>query len=133
MLKKNKDNNHLVEYHSGRLAYDTGNFKKAFNHFNRLSTGDNVYKSESNYYLGMIGLLFYKNRNTAIRYFTRAIENPNSRNEFVQKSKLNLAVIYNENKNFSLSEQFLREIIDESSRGRYKIEAENLWHYFNYW
>ena len=26
MLKKNKDNNHLVEYHSGRLAYDTGNF-----------------------------------------------------------------------------------------------------------
>ncbi len=80
----------------------------------------------------MIGLLFYKNRNTAIRYFTRAIENPNSRNEFVQKSKLNLAVIYNENKNFSLSEQFLREIIDESSRGRYKIEAENLWHYFNY-
>ena len=80
----------------------------------------------------MIGLLFYKNRNTAIRFFNRAIEDENSKSEFVQKSKLNLAVIYNESKNYSLSKQFLNEIINESSRGRFKIEAENLWHYFNY-
>ncbi|MFA5519106.1 MAG: tetratricopeptide repeat protein [Spirochaetota bacterium] len=132
LLQKNKDNNNLVEYLSGRLAYDTGNFNKAYSHFNKLSTSDNVYKSESNYYLGTIGLLFYKNRNTAIRFFNRAIEDENSRSEFVQKSKLNLAVIYNESKNYSLSKQFLNEIISESSRGRFRIEAENLWQYFNY-
>lgn len=132
LLQKNQDNNNLIEHLSGRLAYDTGNFNKAYAHFSKLSTSDNVYKSESNYYLGMIGLLFYKNRNTAIRFFNRAIENPNTRSEFVQKSKLNLAVIYNESKNYSLSKQFLNEIINESSRGRFKIEAENLWHYFNY-
>lgn len=132
LLEKNRDNTELVEYLSGRLAFDTANFNKSFTHFNKLSSTENVYKTEANYYLGMISLLLYKNRTSAIRFFTRATDDPNPRSEFVQRAKINLAVIYNENKNFALSRQFLSEIIDESTRGRYKIEAENLWHYYNY-
>jgi len=132
LLEKNRDNARLVEYLSGKLAFDTGNFNKSFTHFNKLSASDNVYRTESNYYLGMISLLFYKNRNSAVRFFTRATDDRNPRSEFVLKSKINLAVIYNENKNIALSRQFLNEVIDESVRGRYRIEAENLWQYYNY-
>jgi len=132
LLEKNRDNTELVEYLSGKLAFDTGNFNKSFAHFNKLSAYENAYKTESNYYLGMISLLFYKNRNSAVRFFTRATDDQNPRNEFVLKSKINLAVIYNENKNIALSRQFLNEVIDESTRGRYKIEAENLWQYYKY-
>jgi len=132
LLEKNRDNTELIEYLSGRLAFDTGNFNKSFTHFNKLASTENAYKTEANYYLGKISLLFYKNRASAIRFFTRAADDPNPRGEFVQKAKINLAIIHNENKNYALSKQFLSEVIDESTRGRYKIEAENLWHYYNY-
>ena len=76
--------------------------------------------------------MYYRNKRNAVKYYTAAIADSNRSNEFVLKSRLDLAIIYHELKNHTLSQQFLNEILDERERGSYRIKARNLLEYYKY-
>ncbi len=126
LLKKYPDDELYVNYLSAKLYYEKGSYDKAFTFYNRLSSGENIYTSESFYYLGKISLIQSKNKNNAIRYFTSVIESVKIKNEYYFKSKIELSIINYELKNNDAAEEILDEIITENLNIRYTIEAENL-------
>ncbi|HNX24582.1 MAG TPA: tetratricopeptide repeat protein [Spirochaetota bacterium] len=130
LLKSYRNNENYVDYLSGMLFYQTGDFKKSYNYFYKLSLKDNEYITEINYYLGRLSLLYNRNKNSAIKYFLKVVE-LNNKNDYVYKSKIELAIIYYEMKNTEYAFNYLNEIITDSTHSKYKLEAENLLEYFN--
>ncbi len=130
LLKPYRNNENYLNYVSGKLFYETGDYKKSYNYFYKLSLKDNEYSIETSYYLGRISLLYNKNKNSALKYFLKVAEVDNM-NDYTFKSKIELAIIYYELKNTDLAFNYLNEIINDNSHEKYKIEAENLLEYFN--
>ena len=52
-----------------------------------------------------------QNNHHSIKYFKKAIESLNKKNEFSLKSKIELVVIYHEMKDFTQSENYLKELL----------------------
>jgi len=130
LLRPFRNNDTNVNYLSGMLYYQTGDFKKSYNYFYKLSLKENEYMSETNYYLGRLSLLYNKNKNSAIKYFLKVVE-LNNKSDYVYKSKIELAVIYYEMKNNEYAINYLNEIVNDKTHSRYKLEAENLLEYFD--
>jgi tetratricopeptide (TPR) repeat protein len=130
-LKSYRNNDDYVSFLSGKLFYETGDYKKSYNYFYKLSLKDNDYTAETNYYLGQLSLYYNKNKNSALKYFLKAVE-LESGNDYVYKSKIELAIIYYEMKNIEIAYNYLHEIVKDNTHGKYKIEAENLLEYFDY-
>lgn len=131
LLKPYKTNDNYVNFITGKIFYQTGNYRKSFSYFYKLSLNENEYNQETDYYLGMINFYFFKNKNSAIKYYLKAVDN-NLQNEFSYKSKIELAMIYYELKNIDYSYNYLNQIISENSHGKYKAEAENLLEYYTH-
>jgi len=131
LLKPFTENANYVNFNSGKLFYETGDYRKSFNYFNKLSSKENEYSDEVYYYLGRLSLFYYKNRNNALKYFTKVTESESVMFDFTQRSKIELALIYFEIKNNDNAINYLSEILNEKINNKYKIEAENLIEYFN--
>lgn len=125
-LNPYKQNSDYLNYLSGKLAYETGSFKQSYLYFYRLSAVENEYSIETNYYLGKLSLLYNNNRNNSIKYYQKVLVENNKKNEFVQRTKIELAIINYEMKNSNASFQLLNELISDNDKGRYRIQAENL-------
>ena len=130
-LKPFKENENYLDYLTGFLFYNTGDYKRSFNYFYKLSLKESEYKMESNYYLGRLSLLNNKNKINALKYFLKAIETE-SENDYYYKSKIEAAIIYYEMKNIENSLNFLNNIIKSGASSKYKNEAENLLEYFSF-
>lgn len=130
LLKPYVNNDNYVNYLSGKLFYETGDFKKSYNYLYKLSLKDNDYTVETNYLLGRLSLLYNKNKNSALKYFLKVLEVDN-KSDYCYKSKIELAVVYYEMNNTDIASNYLNEIIKDNTHGKYRIEAENLLEYFN--
>jgi len=130
LLKKFSNNENYINFLSGKIFYDTGDYKKSYNYFYKLSLNENIYITETNYYLGLLSLLYNKNKNSALKYFLKVVE-LNAKNDFYYKSKIELSIIYHEMKNTGYAINYLKEINEDNTHGKYKINAENLLEYFN--
>jgi len=130
LLKSYSNNENYINYLSGKLFYETGDYKKSYNYFYKLSLKDNEYTVETNYFLGRLSLLYNKNKNSAVKYFLKVIE-LDSKSDYNYKSRIELAIVYYEMKNTEVAFNYLNEIIKDTTHVRYKIEAENLLEYFN--
>ncbi len=131
LLAPYEQNKDYVNYLSGKLFFETGANRQSYLSFYKLSISENEYSTETNYYLGKLSLLYNNNRSGSIKYYQKVLEDENKKNEFVQKSKLELAIIYNEMKNYDLSRNLLNELLAENDKGRYRIQAENLLELFS--
>lgn len=125
-LNQYKQNIDYINYLSGKLYFETGAYKQSYLYFYKLSNKDNEYDVETNYYLGRLSLLYNNNRNGSMKYYQKVFAEENKKNEFVQRSKLELAIIYSETKNYNASIQLLNELISDNEKGRFKIQAENI-------
>ncbi len=130
LLRSFKDTENYVNLLSGKLLFETGDFKKSYNYFYKLSLKENDYTSETSYYLGKLSLFYNKNKNSALKYFLKVIE-LNSNNDLISRSKIELALIYLEMKNTEFAFNYLNEIVNDNQYGKYRIEAENLIEYYN--
>ena len=130
LLKSYSNNENYVNYLSGKLFYETGDYKKSYNYFYKLSLKDNEYSTETNFYLGRLSLLYNKNKNSALKYFLKVLE-VDSKSDYCYKSKIELAIVYYEMKNSDIAYNYLNDIIKDNAHGKYRIEAENLLEYFN--
>ena len=74
--------------------------------------------------------LYNKNKTSALKYFLKVAELDN-KNDYAYKSKIELAILYFELKNTEVAFNYLNEIINDNTHGKYKVEAENLLEYFN--
>ncbi len=130
LLKPFTKNSNYINFYSGKLFYDTGDYKKSFNHFYKLSLKQNEYSDETNYYLGKLSLLYNKNKNNALKYFIKTAESESATMDLFSKSRIELALIYFEMKNSDNALNYLNDILKENTNNKYKIEAENLIEYF---
>jgi len=130
LLKAYRNNENYINFLTGKLYYETGDYKKSYNYFYKLSLKENEYGSETNYYLGRLSLQNNKYKSSALKYFQKSIET-NSKSEYIYKSKIELAIIYHEMNNTEDSLKFLNEITNNNGHGKYKIEAENIIEYYN--
>jgi len=130
LLKSYRNNENYVNYLSGKLFYETGDYKKSYNYFYKLSLKENEYTVETNYFLGRLSLLYNKNKNSALKYFLKVLE-LDSKSDYSYKSKIELAIVYYEMKNHDVAYNYLNEIIKDNTHEKYRIEAENLFEYFN--
>ncbi len=126
LLKSYKQDSDYVNYLSGKLSYETGNYKQSYLSFYRLSMNDNAFNTEINYYLGRLSLLYNNNRNGAVNYYKKVLTDENKKSEFVQKAKIELSLIYNELKDSNSSIDLLKGLIADNDKGRFRIQAENL-------
>jgi TolA-binding protein len=129
LLKQYKNNDNYIDYHSALLYYETGDYQTSYNSFYKLSLKENEYTTEMNYYLGRLNLLYNKNKNTAIRYFLKVVE-LGAKNDFINKSRIELGILYYEMKNNEYAYSYLNEVIKDNQQGKFRIEAENLLEYF---
>ena len=130
LLKNFKSDDDYINSLSGKLFYETGDYKKSYNYFYKLSLKENEYTTETNYYLGRLSLFYNKNKNSALKYFLKVIENE-TKSDYYYKSKIEAAIIYYEMKNTDLAGNYLTEVMNDNTHGKYKVEAENLLEYFN--
>jgi tetratricopeptide (TPR) repeat protein len=121
-----KNNTDYIYYLTGKLYFETGSYKQSYLNFYKLANKDNEHNIEINFYLGKLSLLYYNNRNGSLKYYQKVLTEQNIKNEFVQRSKIDLAIIYHEMKNYNASLQLLNELITDNEKGRYKLQAENL-------
>ncbi|HPJ40786.1 MAG TPA: tetratricopeptide repeat protein [Spirochaetota bacterium] len=125
-LRVYKDNLDYINYLSGKLSFEIGAYKQSYLSFYKLVNSNNEYSTETNYYLGKLTLLYYNNKSSSLKYYQKVLTEKNQKNEFVQKSKIELAIIYNELRNHKASIQLLNELIAENDKGRFRNQAENL-------
>ncbi len=130
LLRSYKNTESYVNFLTGKLMYETGDYRKSYNYFYKLSLKENDYIIEANYYLGRLSLFFNKNRINAVKYFLKVIESA-SNNDLISKSKIELAIIYYEMNNTEYATNYLNQIINDNQYGKYRIEAENLLEYYN--
>ena len=129
LLKPYRNYDNYIDYHSALLYYETGDYQKSYNSFYKLSLRENEYTTEMNYYLGRLNLLHNKNKSTAIKYFLKVVE-LDARNDFINKSRIELGRLYYEMKNNEYAYSYLNEVISDNRHGKFRIEAENLLEYF---
>jgi tetratricopeptide (TPR) repeat protein len=129
LLKSYKNTEIYVNFLTGKLFYETGDYRKSYNYFYKLSLKENDYIIETNYYLGRLSLFFNKNKNNALKYFLKVVETE-SNNDLMSKSKIELAIIYYEMNNTEYALNYLNQIINDNQFGKYRIEAENLLEYY---
>lgn len=130
LLKPYSKNINYIDFYTGKLFYETGYYKKSYSLFYKLSLKDSQYSDEINYYLGMLSLLYYRNKTSALKYLTDVTESVNLSTDYSQKSRIELALIYFEMKNNNSALNYLNEIINGNTYTKYKVEAENLIEYF---
>ena len=129
-MKRFKGNSDYVYFKSGQFSYVTKQFNGAFNSYNRLASSDSPYRDESNYYLGKIALFYYKNSSMALKFFGRVADSENDGSVFKWKSKINIALILNENKDSDKVRKELTDVIEKVERGTVLHQAVNLREYF---
>jgi tetratricopeptide (TPR) repeat protein len=130
LLRSYKNTGNYVNFLTGKLLYETGDYRKSYNIFYKLSLIESDYIIETNYFLGRLSLFFNKNKNSAVKYFLKVIESA-ANNDLMSKSKIELAIIYYEMNNTEYASNYLNQIIDDNQFGKYRIEAENLLEYYN--
>lgn len=128
-LKKFKNHEVYSNLLMAKLFYNTGDYKKSYNTFYKLSLKDNQYLFEINYYLGRLSLLYNKNKTSAIKYYLKALENDSS-NEQIYKIKIDIALIYYEMKNYETANNYLNSLMNEKIFYKYRIESENINEYY---
>jgi len=128
-LKRFKGNDNLINHYYGQLYYTFGYYKKSYYYFYALSSGKNLYSVEAYYMLGKLNMFIYNKKNEAIKYFTKVLEDKSGNSIYTPMTRINLAILYYENKKYALSKQYLKKIIDGPYRGIYNIQAKNLLEY----
>jgi len=128
LLKPYRNYDNYIDYHSALLFYETGDYQKSYNSFYKLSLRENEYTTEMNYYLGRLNLLYNKNKSTAVKYFLKVVE-LNTKSDFINKSRIELGILYYEMKNNEYAYNYLNQVISDNQHSKFRIEAENILEY----
>ncbi|MCU0822022.1 MAG: hypothetical protein MUC95_06050, partial [Spirochaetes bacterium] len=131
-LEKYRGRSEYVNYMSGRLNYELGNYRTAYNRFSRIINTQGEYLHEALYSLGLISAAVDGNSKRALWYFKKLSEDRGKTDEFTVKGKLALSIIALERGDTLLSSALLQEIISETGDRLIKIQAENLFDYYGY-
>lgn len=130
-LRKYSGNDPLLNYLSGKIFFEQQQYTQSSHFFGRLAAGENDYREEALYFLGIISLHQQKNPRIAAGHFQRLIDTAEPDNPFALKAKINLALLMNESANSAKAEELLREIETGPENAVIKIQAENLIEHYN--
>ncbi|MBN2160045.1 MAG: tetratricopeptide repeat protein [Spirochaetes bacterium] len=131
-LGKYPGNENLINYLSGKIYFETGNYYRAYGHFYALTASVNSYFDESLYHIGLHMFLVARNAAGAVAVFNRLIEMPDANESLKMKARLHLALIYREMNNDEKAKEFLNQILSSSQRGLVYLQAYNLYEEFGY-
>ncbi len=132
-LEQYRGNSAYVNYLSGKLNFELGNYRNAYNRFSKIANAQSEYLHEALFCLGLISAAIDGNTKRALWYFKRLADDRDTKSEYSLKGRLALAVIAQEKGDTLLSTMLLQEIIGGSGGDRLlKIQAENLFDYYGY-
>jgi len=130
-LARYSGNDHYINYYTGKIYYNIKNYRKSYYYFYKLSQVENHYQSETFFYLAKISLFIYRNKKNSVKYFIKTIES-NNESEFSCRARINLAILYHEMKQKTLSKDALLQVIKGPNRGLYNTQAKNLYELYGY-
>lgn len=128
-LAKYKARAPYVNYLSGKINYDTGQYKNAFYFFYIVVQSSSEYQVQSLLYLGRLCLLVNGDKRSAIWYFRSLLDQANANVELKHEARLNLAIILAEMGKRGEAKQYLQEIMNDRERGAIRDKAENLFEF----
>ncbi len=130
IMKQFKGSSEYLSYLSGKFYYKSKYYQNAISSFNRLANIDGPYAGEANYTLGTMSMLLYKNMPLALKHYQKAVESGGD-DVYKWKSKINIAIIYDEMNDREKSLAVLKEVIDGVQRGDLLSQAKNLYEYLD--
>lgn len=122
----------LVNYLSGKLYFEAGQYAASYYYFYRVSQARNDYREEALYYLGGISLFHQKNAGLAMKYFQKLADEGASGSVYVVRAKINLAILLSESGNGKKAGDILNDIRTAPDAMLQKIQADNLSAYYGY-
>jgi len=131
-LGRYRGNEALINYMSGKIYYSKGYYKKSYYYFYKLSLLDSVHRDESFYLLGRLGMFAYGNRNMAIKYYKKLVDQEHADRTLVLKSLIELSIIYNDMKLHNDSRTQLDRIFSMTDHGLIYFQAKNLYSHFGF-
>ena len=131
-LARYPGNEPFINYLSGKMYFQTGNYYKSYNYFYNLSLLKSTYTDESLYYLGLYSMLVARNTAGALAYFSRLNELQEANIALKTKGMIQSAIIYREMNNNEKARELLDNILSSSQHGITYIQAINLYHEFGY-
>lgn len=130
-LTRYSGNDPLLNYLSGKIYFEQQQYTQSSHFFGKLAAGENDYREEALYFLGIISLHHQKNARIAAGHFQRLIDTAEPDNPFAMKARINLAMLMNESANSVKAEELLREIESGPENVVIKVQAENLIEHYN--
>ena len=120
-----------VNYMYGKYYYSLKSYKTAYYYLYKVSSSDNEYSQEVWYTLANISIFVNKNTKQAVQFFLKVIEK-DSESDYGCRARIELSIIYHENDRKEESKKLLADIIADSQRKIFVIQAENLYDSFKY-
>lgn len=131
LLKKYPANDIYINYLSAKFYFEKGSYSRALQFYSKLTSVTGIYRSEAEYYSGVITLMQNKNIINARNYFEGITAADREKNEYYYKSMIELAVIYYELKNESEALQILNDLIKNDYSLKLTLQAQNLAEYYS--
>jgi len=131
-LARYPGNEPLIQYLSGKIYYQTGNYHRSYNYFYALSQMKSVYTDEALYFLGLYSTMVSRNTAGALAYFNRLIEMQEANITLKEKGMIQSAILYREMNNNDKARELLNKVMSSAKHGMSYIQASNLYHEFGY-
>ncbi len=131
-LARYRGNEPEINYLSGKIYFQNGNYHNAYNYFLSLSRIKSPHQDEAYYFIGLYNLLVLKNAGNALTLFTRISDIQDADESVIRKGLIQCAIIYHEMNNDEKARECLNRVIAVQHRGMTHIQALNLYNEFNY-
>ncbi len=131
-LARYKGNEELIEYLSGKVNFQAGNFPVAYRHFKELSAKGTRYRDEALYHAGLYELLVLGNAEAAVNTFSKLLEDNDDGNAFRVKALIEMALIHGEKGEETKARDCLMTVLRLTKKGNANTQAENLVERFGY-
>jgi len=125
-------NEPFIQYLSGKIYFQTGNYYTSYKYFYALSQMKSLYTDEALYFLGLYSMLVARNTAGALVYFSRLIDLPEANIAQKAKGMVQSAILYREMNNNDKAKELLNKVLSSSAHGISYIQAGNLYHEFGY-
>jgi TolA-binding protein len=131
-LARYPGNEPFIQYLSGKIYFQTGDYYKSYNYFYALSQMKSAYADESLYFLGLYSMLVARNTAGALAYFNRLIEMQDANITLKERGMIQSAILYREMNNNDKARDLLNRVTSSAKHGMSYIQASNLYHEFGY-
>lgn len=130
LIVKYPGNEPEIEYLSGKIYFQSGNYTMSYNYFTSLLRRKGRHADEACYAVGLYNMLVARNTAAAMTYFKRLIDMEDADEHLKRKALIQCAILYREMNNMEQVQECLKKVLAVPHRGLAYIQAINLYDAF---